>query len=186
MALAPAHDGAVDEIDLGDRALFQALQHRGTEACRQAFSCQAPRSVRAGEAQADAGPLGDGDGFADRCLGGAFQQRLAVQLAITEHGDAAERACRHVDQQLVPHGAENVVADRGGEPGAIESLGDGLHTRGPLAVELADEGVFACHAGTDRTRRQQHATDVGLAGQYPLTPHGLGQDVFVAKTVLQR
>ena len=66
---------------------------------------------------AGAGPRhGAGFGFGD-----------CVQLAIGQAGDAAECAGGHIDQQLFPHRAHDVVADQGQQPGLGKRLcqGDG-------------------------------------------------------------
>jgi hypothetical protein len=99
---------------------------------------------------------------------------------------APKRTGGHVDQQLVPHGAEDVVADLGGEACVVEGGGDALHARAQRAVEFADDGFLALGARQDVARREHHAAGVGLAGQHVFAAHHLGQDVFVAEAVLQR
>ena len=59
---------------------------------------------------------------------------------------------RDVDQQLVPHRADDVVADGRGQAGAIELGGDGQRALADRAVELADDGVLAGGARDDAAR----------------------------------
>src|SRR5215212_3654352 len=49
VALAPAHDGAIDEVDLGPRVLLEALQHRCLEVGGQTGGRLDPRVARIGE-----------------------------------------------------------------------------------------------------------------------------------------
>lgn len=130
--------------------------------------------------------MGDRHRFRDCREGGRLQQRLIVELAVGEAGGAGQRACRDIDQQLVPHRADNVVADRGGQPCGIESFGNRRRPRGDPAIEFADIGGFAGNAGLDVPRVAHHAADVRLAGQHALAPYDVSKDILMPQAVLQR
>ena len=110
----------------------------------------------------------------------------AVQAAIGQPRDCGQRAAGDVDQQLVPHRAHDVRADLGGQPGRVHRRRDALHALRAAAVELADHGLLAGDAAAHVAGSEEHAADIGLAGQHALAPDNVGDDVLVAEPVLQR
>ena len=120
----------------------------------------------------------------------ASEQRLQlgqrIEPAIGQAGDRGHPAAGDVDEELVPHRAENVVADRRDESGAVEGRRDGFGARGHAAIQFADDRLLAGDAGADATGAEQHAADIGLAGHHPFATEFLGKDVLMAETVLKR
>ena len=130
--------------------------------------------------------MGHGHGLGHGGQAAGFQFVHWVELAIGQPGDAGQRAGGHVDEQLVPHRAHDVVADRGLQPGSGEHGGNALRPLGHLAVQFANVRVLAAGADGDVAGPEHQPAYVGLARQHFLTAHGCGQHLFMAQAVLQR
>ena len=114
-----------------------------------------------------------------------LQLRLGIQEAVAQARDGRDGACGHVDEQLVPDRAHDVLAHQGVQARRIEHVRDALHALGQGAAQLAHVRVLAPVARDHMPLAQRAAAHVSAAHQHPLAAHMAGQDVFMAHAVLQ-
>ena len=152
---------------------------------RQAGGGLQPCGFGVGVAELNASGCGNAHRFLHSGHSGGLDLGNLVQRTVGQARDAADGAGSHVDQQLVPHHAQDVVADHGRQPRRVENSCQALGAHADAAVQLADQRFLARHATDDPAWRQHHAADIGLAGQHMVPAHDVGQDVFMPQPVLQ-
>ena len=145
-----------------------------------------PGLRRAVDAQGHATGTGNRHGLGDRGERAGLDLGNAVQAAVGQARDGAERAGSHIDQELVPGHAHDVVADRGVQTGRAERAGNCRGARTEAAGGLADQSAFTAGTGFYIARRKLCAACISFACQYTLAAYDAGKNVYMPEAVLQR
>ena len=72
------------------------------------------------------------------------------------------------------------------QAGAFELGGDVLHAFAEAATGFTDQRQFFLDPSAHDARREEHAANIGLAGQQALVAGGFGKHLFMTEAVLQR